>query len=566
MKLNKIYVSALILSAGAVLTGCDNDGDIIYTSGPDALTVSGNTSDIVLQADALDALALTLYWNDNGTLTTSDPNVDAPKNVTQNTIELSANPDFTNKVEISMGSGVYEYQFTARDLNGYLSKLGYTAGVSSPLYIRICAKLADNISPKYSDTLTVNVTPYRIDTTVGQYLNTNMEQIHELYSDEDDHVYSGFIGAGAWENWWLREGDGTTWGNDGVSGTPFVISSASTSWNFWYPGLSGCYYTVVNTPKNEWTALLIESLTVSGDINGDMVYDRKANQWSIHVNGVSGNTNISITGSGKQYNPATGTDDAAAIATQVAFGGDASHLDFVTGGSASSISLNLPGGEFDLILDLTDPRAWTIEAGTAAAPVEGPAEILWVVGHNDGITGGWNFDSWLRLYNEDNSNYGGVLNINSLWGYKFYKEENNWEDCWGMVDGGTGFEGKLEAGGNNIAAPDPGLYVADVSLSGLTYKLTPINSVHYTGLNDDWSLSPMTATDQPGVYTATVTKSANTPWGVKILINESWDLFFGGGSGYLRLYQDGFDGDNDLENGEYTLTVDLCAGTYSYTK
>ncbi|MDE6286868.1 MAG: DUF5114 domain-containing protein, partial [Muribaculaceae bacterium] len=151
--------------------------------------------------------------------------------------------------------------------------------------------------------------------------------------------------------------------------------------------------------------------------------------------------------------------------------------------------------------------------------------------------------------------------------YKLYKEEGNWEEFWGMAEGGNGLEGKLLANdGENIWAPDPGLYVADVSLSGLTYKLTLVNTVHYTGLNDDWSLTPMTATDVPGVYTATVTKSANTPWGVKAVINENWDIAFGGGGGVLRLHQDGFDGDNDLENGTYTLTVNLCEGTYSYSK
>lgn len=565
MTLNKIYIPALFFSALSLLSGCDNDGDTIYIADPDPIVVAGNTSDIVLRADALNALALTLYWNDNGSLSTSDERVDVPQNVIQNTIELSSNPEFTNKVEISMAEGVYEYQFTTRDLNGYLSKLGFEAGMMAPLYIRICGKMADNIRPQYSDVLIVNVTPYKIDTTVGLYLNTSMEQIHELYSAEENGIYVGFIGAGSWENWWLREGDGTVWGNDGVSGTPFVISSASTSWNFWYPGVSGCYYTIVNTPGNEWTALLIESLSVSGDITGEMTYDRKANQWTLHVADAPSNPVINITGAGKQYNASTGTDDNAAIATQVAFGGDAAHLTFSPAGNAASISLSASAGEFDLILDLTNPRAWTIEAGTAAPPVQGPEELLWVVGHNDGITGGWNFDSWLRLYNEDNSNYGGVLNVNSLWGYRFYKNENEWEPLWGMVEGGTAFEGKLEPGGStNIIAPDPGLYVADVSLSGLTYKLTRINSVHYAGLNDDWNMTPMDATGQPGVYTAEVTKSANTPWGVKILINESWDLFFGGGSGYLRLYHDGFDGDNELENGNYTLTVDLCAGTYSY--
>lgn len=550
----------MMLTLGA----CSNDMDLLYVNGSDDLTLGGSSNDIVLRADALNALVLTIYWNDNGQLTTSNADIKAPVNMTQNTIELSTNADFDPRQEIAVSAGTFEHQFTCRDLNGILSKLGYEAGVQAPLYVRVRGVLADNLAPKYSETLCLNVTPYRIDTTIGFYLNSSKEDTgRSLYSAADNHVYSGFIGAGAWENWWLKEGDGTTWGNDDVTGTPFVISSKDSAWNFWYPGISGCYYTVVNTPASEWSALLIESLTVGGDIQGEMTYERKLNQWTLHVNAGSGEKNITITGAAKQYNVATGTDDGAAVAKTVSFGGNADALNFAEDGNAGSIAITL-SGECDLILDLNNPQAWTLSAGTAAAPEEKPAERLWVVGHNDGITGGWNFDSWLTLYNEDNKCYGGVLDVNSLWGFKFYKEVDNWSDCWGMVDGGNGYEGKLSVDGGNITGPDPGLYVADVTLSGLTYKLMKINSVHYTGLNDDWSLSPMTATATPGVYEATVTKSANTPWGVKILINESWDLFFGGGSGKLLLYHDGFDGDNDLANGPHKLIVNLCEGTYYY--
>ncbi|MDE6109729.1 MAG: DUF5111 domain-containing protein, partial [Muribaculaceae bacterium] len=243
MNISKSLLPCAALLAAAMLGACDNDRDIIYINEPDDIVLGGTTEDIVLRADALDALALTLYWNDNGTLSTSDVRVEAPLNVISNTIELASDAAFTGKTEISVDAGVYEYQFTARDLNGYLSKLGFAPEQSAPLYVRIGGRVADNLAPKYSQVLAVNVTPYHIDTTTGLYLNTSMEQIHELYSAGDDGVYCGFIGAGAWENWWLREGDGTTWGNDGVSGTPFVISSAATSWNFWYPGVSGCYYT-----------------------------------------------------------------------------------------------------------------------------------------------------------------------------------------------------------------------------------------------------------------------------------------------------------------------------------
>ena len=568
MKILNRWILMLTVICTGLLSSCENDGDMIYTAGGAEIALKGNTSDIVLSVESLDALALTLYWNENGSLTSSDPRVELPDGVIQNKIELSAKADFSTSVSVAMDNGEYEFQFTCGDLNAYLTKLGFEPGVKAPLYIRVNAQLAENMEPQYSETLVVQVTPYKIDTTVAHYLDKDKADTGiVLYSAEDNHVYSGFVGAGAWGNWWLREGDGTVWGNDGVSGTPFVLSSASTAWNFWYPGLSGCYYTVVNIPGNEWTALFIESLTVSGDVQGEMTYDRKANQWTLHVSGEAREANLIISGTGKQYNVASGTDDAAAVVAQVGFGGSASALSFNPVGAGSAISLTLPAGECDLILDLNHPRGWTLTTGTSTnPPAEEVNELLWVVGHNDAFPGGgWNFDSWLRLYNEDGLNYGGVLNIYSQWGYKLYKEEGNWDSFWSMVDGGTAFEGKLEANGEtNIQAPEQGLYVMDVSLSGLNYKLVPVSSVSYSGLNDDWTLKAMSSTQTPGVYTAVVEKKAVSPYGVKIIINDNWDLAFGGGSGVLRLYQDGFDGDNALSNGTYTLTVNLCEGTYSY--
>lgn len=566
MKINKL-TAVLLLAVLCSVTACDKDGDTLYISGSQELALAGNEADIVLSADALDALALTLYWNDNSEISLSDPRVDAPKYAIANTIQFSTSENFDNVAEVAVGDGVFERQFSCKELNSVLTKLGFEPGVKAPLYIRVQGRLADNAEPSYSGVSVVQVTPYKIDTTVGRFLDSKKEDTGRiLYAPADDRVYAGFIGAGAWENWFLNEADGTVWGNDAATGAPFVMSSAGDAWNFWYPGISGCYYTTADTHRNEWTALLVESLTVSGDVAGEMTYDRKANTWALHVDvPAAGTIHVTLTGSGKLYNAATGTDDAAAIATQVGFSGDASALTFDAAGAGSAVTLDIPAaGETDLLLDLTDPKGWTLATGTVA-PSEETAETLWVAGHNDGLTGGWNFDSWLRLYNEDNLTYGGVLNIHSLWGYKLYKERDNWDDFYGMVAGGTGTEGQLEAGGtNNIAAPSPGLYVADVSLSGLTYKLTEVRTVHFAGLNDDWSLSPMTATAAPGVYTATVTKTAATPYGVKVIINEDWAIAFGGGSGYLRLYQDGFDGDNDLPDGTYTLTVNLLEGTYLY--
>ena len=567
MSFNK-YIAAA--ATAAVLLGaysCDKDGDMIYTDGPDKAEVSGVASEIVLDKDHLQSLALTLYWNENGKISLSNPLVAAPEGAASNTVQFSADPEFATVVDDNVESGVYYRQYTCESLNNLVGRLGLEGGVKGTVYIRVKTVLGANIDPKYSDVKVVSITPYFIDMSVGFVLDASQNDSgRTLYSPASDGVYSGFIGAGSWENWWLREGNNTVWGNDGVTGTAFVMGNNTTGldlWNFWYPSPSGCYYTVVDTRANEWSALYIGELTLGGDLSGAMVYDRKTNKWTYTFDATPGTINVTIGGTGKQYNAATGTDDAAATDATVGFAGTSGALTF--GQSAQAIAVEIAAaGETTLTLDLSDPRAWTLTAGEGSAdPVETVPPMIYL----SGVQPDWDFSNYLKLYNEDNRTYGGALEVNSEWGYRIYTEPDAWDNYWTMVDGGTAFSGQLVNNGEgNIAAPEAGFYLFDVNMGDLTYKLTPVTKVSYTGLNDDWSLTEMTATGEPGVYTAQFEKTANTPWGVKIVLNDNWDLFFGGNGtpGELALYRDGFEGDNELSEGTHTLTVNLSKGTYSY--
>ena len=567
MSFNK-YIAAA--ATAAVLLGaysCDKDGDMIYTDGPDKAEVSGVASEIVLDKDHLQSLALTLYWNENGKISLSNPLVAAPEGAASNTVQFSADPEFATVVDDNVESGVYYRQYTCESLNNLVGRLGLEGGVKGTVYIRVKTVLGANIDPKYSDVKVVSINPYFIDMSVGFVLDASQNDSgRTLYSPASDGVYSGFIGAGSWENWWLREGNNTVWGNDGVTGTAFVMGNNTTGldvWNFWYPSPSGCYYTVVDTRANEWSALYIGELTLGGDLSGAMVYDRKTNKWTYTFDATPGTINVTIGGTGKQYNAATGTDDAAATDATVGFAGTSGALTF--GQSAQAIAVEIAAaGETTLTLDLSDPRAWTLTAGEGSAdPVETVPPMIYL----SGVQPDWDFSNYLKLYNEDNRTYGGALEVNSEWGYRIYTEPDAWDNYWTMVDGGTAFSGQLVNNGEgNIAAPEAGFYLFDVNMGDLTYKLTPVTKVSYTGLNDDWSLTEMTATGEPGVYTAQFEKTANTPWGVKIVLNDNWDLFFGGNGtpGELALYRDGFEGDNELSEGTHTLTVNLSKGTYSY--
>ena len=62
--------------------------------------------------------------------------------------------------------------------------------------------------------------------SLGYILNADKAETGvTLYSAASDGQYLGFMGVTAWYNFFMKEGDGTVWGNDGVTGTAFLMSS-----------------------------------------------------------------------------------------------------------------------------------------------------------------------------------------------------------------------------------------------------------------------------------------------------------------------------------------------------
>ena len=571
----KIFKNIFLFGAIALLaSSCDKDGDFLTVADTEDVTLSGNEGSIVLNYNQVDDLALTIYWSDNGEISLSNPLVAAPENAFVNTVQFSATEDFAMVSEQEANAGEYSMQFTHFELNSILNGLGYEPGVEAPLYIRVESLLGENISPSYSNVLTVNVTPYVIDMTVAYVLDSNQAETGvTLYSAASDGVYTGFVGCASWYNWYMREGDGTVWGNDGEAGTPFLISSASTHWNMWYPGETGCYYTIVDTEGLVWSALLLSELNVSGDVTGAMTYTRSTNSWTYsYTASAAGTINIQISGSGSQYDINTGDSSSTPATFGFSQNGDA--VEF--GDAAGTISVEVPAsGDVTLTLDLSDPSHYTCTVVSGASDPEPSnqfGDFIYLSGIDDGLEGGsWTFDNYLRRYNEDSNLYGGACYVNSLWGYRIYPAQE-WDPAYTMEDGGTAEAGTLvlvdDVHTGNITAPSEGLYLFDVSMSGMTYSTTAINSVQYGGINkldgEDWELVPMTAdSSDAGVFTAEVEITQASAWGFSIYINENWDLKFGGSDGILYLYGSNITDDQALAPGIYTLTVDLCAGTYT---
>lgn len=564
-------IKNIILAIFSLLlcTACEKDGDKIYLSSVEGGDLITSDSEVVLAMENSSKVVLSLAWT-NSALKVSDASMSAP-DVLTTTVQVSATEDFAGNIVESVETSLSK-AYMGADLNTIAKNLGAEPDVPMTLYFRLKASVANNMQPVYSNVVWVTVTSYTIDMSIGFVLDANKGDTEmALYSKDSNGDYVGFMGVSAWYNYFLREGDGTVWGNDGDTGTPFQISSSDTKWNFWFPGHSGCYYVDVNTNKKVWSALYIPTLTVSGDVEGEMTFDRSKSKWMLTFSAAkAGNITLKVAGTGMLYDYTTGTDKSdtdenPGIETPVGFAQNGENLIF--GKQTGDITVNIPAiGESILVIDLSDSKQWTALVVSGSDEPVNINPFVYLLGIDDGTVGSWTFDNYLRLYDEDILGYAGVVNVNSLWGYQIAIEKDNWGDIYTLSAGDTNAGTLVFKGETNLPAPDAGLYFMNVSLKGLTYALAVVTDVIYcTGFNDDWSLQPMVATETPGVYRATVEATRETPWGFQIVLDDNWKTKFGGSDGTL-LYQGNSSVSNiafDKTSGTYTLTVNLIKGIYT---
>jgi len=565
MKIMKIFPWVLLLLLLA--TACEDDGDKIYLSGIEGEEFVASNNEVVLLREKASQIALSFAWT-KSTLTVSNPGMSAP-DVLSTYIQVSSVENFSENVIESEESGLSK-AYTVAELNAVAKNLGLEPEVNTPVYFRLMARTGNNMDPVYSNIEVVNITSYLIDMTVGLILDANkVETGVTLASPEINGIYKGFMGATSWYNFYLLEGDGVVWGNTPTDGTEFMLSSGEDSWNCWFPGISGCYYVVMDVNEKLWSSLLVTNLNVSGDINAEMTFDRPNVRWTYVFNaGSASDVKIKLDASGKQYNYISKTDDAAATDASLRFSQEGGRI--VLDSQSGEITVSVPeAGESTLIVDLSDPNNWICKIVSGSEEPEETPQYLYLPGVDDGISGSWTFDNYLRLFDEDNLGYAGVVNVNSLWGYTMNPEIDNWADKYTMAEGDA-YSGTLVFGGeDNIPAPDAGLYLIDASTKGLTYALTSLGSeIYVVGLEDVWEFNvPLIATHVPGVYSGTITFSSASSWGFSIhLVNGDWNHKFGGSEGKLYYRGDNITDDASLTPGTYQINVDLINQTYSITQ
>lgn len=576
-QINNLFILlSLLLLTGA----CEKDGDKFFLSSPETNELMASSNRVVLTPETAKFYALSLAWTEQ-TLQVSDERYQATTGV-QTSIQVSRTEDFKGQTLNTTESGLSKtYSIAALNIVAYL--LNATPNEEAPLYFRLAGRNGSNIDPVYSNVVKVMVTPYEIDMRFANILNKGdgKDSGKDLYAANADGNYVGFMGVSAWDGFYLEEADGNIWhtAKSGTTGTPFLITTDAPdgTWDLWFPGQSGCYYTNVNTAKKQWNALWMEALQVEG-INGGitMEYKRSLNQWQgVFTATAAGEIQIQVNGTGKLYDNTSVSgaentiDDTKAKDTPFAFNGSANELIFSTGSgvAAGNITVNVPAaGECTLIIDLNNPLAWKVEAteGGSVEPEPEAAPYIYLPGI--GPEDNWAYDRKISLYNQEELKYAGVVDVDSKWGNYAMSTVDAWDESkLYTLASGTAASGTLIQGnGDNIPAPANGLYLFEVSLDeqSLTYTTSAVESVScYLGIDGEGLVS-LQAGATTGVYTGTITLSQDTQWGIKFVINN-WTGSYGGYDG--KLYYNANDGIKPLAAGTYNVTVDFINETYTLT-
>ena len=298
----------MLLCALTALVSCDESGDKIYLDGFKASDLMASASDVKLSVDNSKDVVLSLAWQ-NPTLLSSDETKPAGSGVLKTYLQASASEDFASAKEYTVTD--LSKAFTGADLNATAKDLGLTPDESSPLYFRIKSQMGANLDAAYSNVCQVKVTPYLIDMSYINILNAGKEQVLTyLYSPNSDGIYSGYMNASSWFNIWGKENDGSIWGNVGQQNHDYEMDNSESAWNFWFPGQTGIYYTVLDTKAKEFKPTYIKSMQLNGE---DMDYDAPNYAWTKVITTTADNTPVSIVATGAEYSKATGTDDAAAV-------------------------------------------------------------------------------------------------------------------------------------------------------------------------------------------------------------------------------------------------------------
>lgn len=574
-----------MLALSSILAiSCMKDGEmLVATLEGDGTQIGTVDSDIVLDINDPSALALTIWWDELGNASLSNPDAQIPDDMIINAIQFSTEEDFSTYTEEELDNSATSVQFTAAELNSIVTGLGVEGGVATDIHIRMKTALGSNTEPVYGNSITVTVTPYFVDmsrirlagTSNGTYTGT---EVTIPASAGNEGEYAGFANISTgWWNFFFIEGDGNIWGALADGENQFYLEQKSdiSSWNVWFPEPVGCYYITMSTASAQWTAIHISdaAMTVTGS-EIQMEYSEDNTAYTAVFTTGSDSQDIQVSFSGTLYNATLGEGSTETASIALSANPDGS-LTAEEAGASTGFTAGA-AGTYTLILRLSE-MTWEIAEGEVDideggdgeqwpeddAYVPATSEYLYIYDFDNGpaATAG-------RLARTADGVYEGFFYMAGWYNFLFGDAEDSSAATviYGSApDSDPDAVYRLFCGESryNIWWPSgTGAYVyLTVDTNQRSWSYTEITSISIAGDFNGYSLESdvMTFDSATRTWSAVITPGSWGEWGIQFCINSGWDMCYAPArDGTLYLSSNAAMPPVEVEPGvQYTVTVDL---------
>ena len=533
--LYKFLMSAVM--AGS-LASCSTDIETPKIQGfdnlePKELTASSN--EVIMEGVNENSEAVTFTWGDYQ-LSIDNPAYHVPDKSITNYLEMSPTSDFSLMESLAVEGNTKT--FTEKELNPILIRLGYEPWQKTPLHVRVRYAVADNVEYQYGMSLEIKVAAYGLRLNRMDVLATDKATVlAALYSPLENGVYTGYVAASAWMNFYLQERDNTIWGSQ--PGSAFTMSKDMvTAYNLWFPGPAGSCRVTADTKKVEWTAEYLSAMTLTSASGTDMemTFKQSTNSWSCKVVTTKAET-FSAKAVTQMYNI---ENEGGATGTLIDFGS----------------LLSIPeAGNWVVTIEMSGENP-TAKYEVDEEPVVTYEPYLEIISPDD-----WN-EVKCRMFSFNNDGtYMGFYYAGEWENYKFATVGR--ETIYGSVPNSLReLDSSNESWNLYVESGAEGLYLYYANLPENYWNAEAITKLVVRGDHD--LESTMIYDKNTKVWTADL-DIQEVGWGMQILINDDWSNHFKSkGDGILGYLE----GDNIMPpgSGRYRLTVSLYdMGNLTYT-
>lgn len=493
--MKKIQILFLTLATAFLTAACDKDGEMLTVSAPEAASgLSADATEIVLSVGDADNLALTLYWNNGQTPAVSNPDVSLPDDLVGFALQMSAAETFADVYEQTLENGQSSVQFTVAALNSILLRLGLSDEGLHDVYVRLKTRMGSDAV--LSDVLRLRISPFVIDVTVMEMQNKDDRSVFAtLHStDATPALYEGFAVASAWQNFFFAAADGTLWGTDASTWTPFTLRNGPDGdelvGNCWFPAAAGCRYIYADTQAGQWIDIHLPKITIAvGETAVDMKFSASTKCWTGIVTTATADAALAVGGTGARYDVETG-DSGTPKDTPFTIAANADGtFRFVSGTGETAINAGA-AGSYTLTLDVGN-ATWQIAQGGDVPPAVTYPEALYAYYYYKESSQQLSLATAMAAQETEGS-YEGFIYTDPDWGaessnFRFHTSTDDTATVYATDS--SQYELSSGEGIWNLWSANTGLNYVVADLAAMSWSETKVAQIAVSGDFNAWSTS-----------------------------------------------------------------------------